>query len=144
MPNPNLLKIATKITEIGFKQKNKLLAPYTTKKGDQTLYLLKRSGTNGKPFKLLASFQNFGVDTESTQLRSRQYYELAKSEKTFGEANNQSLGEIIGVASHFAVVPDGEIFSIKMGDELQVQQTDFTYRLFGQLTGQRFNLSTDV
>lgn len=144
MPNPNLLQTATRLTEKRFELQNKLLAPYTETRGDITLYILKRDGSAGKKFKVLAELKNFGMDLETTHFRSRPYIEVAKSEKTFGSGNDKSLGEIIGVASHLAIVPNGEIYSIRDGDTVQVQQTDFTYRIFGQLTGQIFNKETDV
>lgn len=145
MPNPRLLKTATRLTEKGFKIKNRLLAPYTTKKGDITLYLLKTAGgSSGKKFKLLATIPNFGMDVETTMFRSRPYLEIAKSEKTFGENSDKPLGVIIGFASYIAVVPNGEIYSIREADEVQMQQTDYTYKIFAQLTGQKFDLSTDV
>ena len=119
-----------------FKLQNRLLSPYTTKRGDITLYLLKNKPASGKPFKLLATIQNFGTDTETTQFRSRPFFEIAKSEKSFGD--------LIGTATHVAVVPNGEVFSIREGDEIQVQQTDFTYRLYAELTSQRFSLARDT
>lgn len=144
MPNPNLLKTAVRLTEKRFEIQNRLLAPFTEQRGDGLLYILKRDGTVGKKFKVLAIISNYGMDTETGQFRNRPFLEVAKSENTFGANQDKSFGEILGSASHVATVPNGELYSIREGDEVQVQQTDFTYRIFGQLTGQKFNKETDV
>lgn len=144
MANPGLLKKAVKLTEKGFRIKNKLLMPYTSRRGDATLYILKNDATSSRKFVVLAEFQNFGMDTERSEFGEREYFEIAKSEKTFGANGDQHLGEILRKASHVALKPNGEIFSCRINGETQVKMTDFTYKIYGELTGQTFDKERDA
>lgn len=146
MPNPRLLQTASRLTRKGFGIKNRLLMPYKDARGDATLYVLKqnKSSTALKPFKLLAAVQNFGMDTERTQFRNRPFFEVSETESVFGEDNDKHFGQIIGVATHLAVVPEGEMFALDQGDEYRIVQTDFTYQIFAFLTGEIFDPETDV
>lgn len=135
--NPALLRAMTKITNIGHKIQNKLLVPYTIATGDAVFYVLKRNGTT-KKFDILVALTNVGISFLNEGYRTRTVFEVSTLDKTFGISANQSFGEIVGIATHIAIVPNGEIFSIREGGELQIMMTDFSYKLLGQFIGDKF------
>lgn len=136
MPIPNLLRKAVQITNKGDRIKNKLLMPYTTVKGDSTLYILARDGKS-KSFTILAAVQNFGLEFDSQ--RNKPFVTYATNETNFGVSQDKSFGEIIAIASHVAILPQGDVFSIKEGTEIQVEQLDFSYRIYCRKVSDTFN-----
>lgn len=138
--NPALQRAMTKITGIGHKMQSKILLPYTQVTGDAKLYILKRNGRT-KKYDILAVVFPVGISFQDEGYRTRTVFEYSTLLENFGASGDKSFGEIVGIATHVALVPNGDIFSITQGGEVQLMQTDFGYKILGQIVGDKFVLS---
>lgn len=139
MKYPKILEKAVKLTQKhNHGRQQKLLMPYDSVKGDSKLYLLKRDGRT-KKFIILAVIENFIMGSDG--FRNRTVFELATLETTYGINNDESFGEAAGKATHVAITPMNDVYSIRDGDEVTIEFQDFTYKIYGFLQSQEvFNL----
>lgn len=117
----------------------KLLQPFDKKQGDSKLYVLKNdAGT--KRFTVLAVVEDFrAYDTDEGFAHNR-IFEVPVTEPIFGVNKNKTFPEAVKAASHVSQYPFGEVWSIRNSiDGVQLVSTAFTYKIYGNQVGDKFN-----
>ena len=109
--------------------------PYETKKGDLKLYVLKQNGRT-KKFDLLGTIDKWSV--EFSTFLDKHVFSVSTVATNFGIDGDETFPSAISKASHLA--KNGELFSIKEGDTVQIFDFRFGYKIRGQLSG-TFSLS---
>lgn len=132
---PSQIRSAIRQINRGYAMKSRQAFPYRKKRGDSFLLVLKRNGTD-KNWDVLARIENYDRDT--SRFRNKTYFQVATLENTYGLDNNKSFGEIVGIATHIAILPQNEFYNLKDGDENNIISTDFVYTLFATSVGDKF------
>jgi hypothetical protein len=135
MKHTGLQKMAARTYDKGFRLKNRLTYPYTNKKGDSKLVLLRRNGTT-KKFDNLGETSGYGIGFDS--FRNLPTFEVATLDKVFGLNKDQYFNDAVKLATHIALVPQMDMFSIRDADEEMIIYLDFTTKVFGKKQGDRY------
>ena len=128
-------KMAKIHDKIFSKIEGKLLQPYSEKTGDSKLYVLKTDGTT-KPFKILAVIENYRAYNMDEGFGHRRVFEIADTGTNYGADGTKTFPEVCRTASHVAVIPFGEVYSVRNSiDGVQLVYADFTYKIYGEQMG---------
>lgn len=134
MEYPRLTKSAVRMINKGNRMKNRLLNPFSEKKGDGYVVILKFIGKT-VVWKKLGIIQDCSQSFDT--YRNKTTFEIANIDSNFGENEDQTLNEVVAIATHFAVMPQNILYSLSKGDEDPITDMEFTTKIYASRIGDK-------